>query len=92
MVGGIPILALVFIAIGAASAIFMVRQLQVLTRQLGGGSQGQAALQGVLYAGETKLHDLGVHRMVWTIRAAFIFETLCILAAVYFIYMAELAK
>jgi hypothetical protein len=88
-VGGYPLYIFIPLAIGTGLALWFVQQLGVLTKALGIEAKESAdskRLTAALYGGEQRLHDLGVHRTVWTIRLAFIGETACILLFAYLIY------
>jgi len=88
-VGGFPIYVFIPLIVSAGLSLWLAQQLTVLSKALGidakEASDGRR-LNAALYGGETRLHDLGVHRTVWTIRLAFIGDTLAILLFAYLIY------
>ncbi len=89
--GDYPIYVYAPLAVGVAAALLLVQRLGVLTKALGIDPKEPAdgkRLTAALYGGELRLHDLGVHRTVWTIRLAFIAQTACILLFTYLIYRA----
>lgn len=87
--GGFPLYVFAPLLVSAVLALVMVRQLLVLTKALGIDPKDPAdgkRLTAALYGGELRLHDLSVHRTVWTIRLAFLGETACILLFACLIY------
>jgi hypothetical protein len=94
-IDGIPVFVFVGLGIGAIAATLMVFKLGVLAREL--GFQGDADPEGfwpvtrALYSGEGRLHDMGVHRTVWTIRILFLVNALSIFATAVLIYKSEAA-
>lgn len=90
-VEGFPIHVFAPVALGAVFTIVAVWQMTVLAKTLGVNPNDPVEgkrFTAALYGGETKLHDLGVHKVVWTIRLAFIANAACILLFIFLILRA----
>ena len=88
-ISGYPLYVFAPVAMSMALSFVLVWQLSVLTKALGidvKTAPEKKRLNAALYGGEHKLHDLGVHRTVWTIRLAFIGHTAGILLFAYLLY------
>ncbi len=89
---GYPIWMFAPLLVSVVLMLLFVKEVRALTKTLGIDPQNPEdgnRLTTALFGGETRLHDLGVHRQVWLIRLAFIGENLCILLFAYLIYRAE---
>jgi hypothetical protein len=89
MVGGYPIYVFVPLVAALACGLLFVRQMTALANALGldpkdaeSGKHVGAAILG----GEQQLHDKGVHRIVWTLRLAFLVDVICVLLFAYLLF------
>ena len=87
--GGIPLYVFVPLVVAVALSLVFVQKLRALSKAMGidaGDAAETGRLQAALFAGETRLHDLGVHAAVWSVRFTLLFETASLLLFTYLLY------
>jgi hypothetical protein len=87
--GGIPLYVFAPLVVSMALSLVFVQKLQALSRAMGIDARDAAdagRLKAALFAGETSLHDLGVHAAVWSVRFALLIETASLLLFTYLLY------
>lgn len=87
--GGYPLYIFAPFVVALACGLLIVRQISLLSKALGvdpKDAEGGKRMGAAIYAGEQQLHDLGVRRIVWTLRLAFIADVVCILLFAFLLF------